>query len=257
MSPKETYYIDSEGPAKSAVEEAISWLLRNTKEIGYIAVMGYGTLQGYIKEVLGDRAIKSLTRKNGQIRIKGKTLTLVTERRKIYNARGEPIVAFYPNKKFLDEVDSISNVSALLVVPWLKKDIEGWVRTYNASKLNKSPKKPLSLLIDNRVVVEALKGLSAIVNKATGLSDPRDRDTAVQTFTKLRDAGEFYDPGSVKSWLVRHGGWKAPLAEEVAEVAQEVLEGRRLRKGREMYKKNIIDIWRKEAKKNKDKGDLP
>ena len=55
MSSKKYWYTKTDGPDKNAVIQAIIWLIANTKETAYIAVMGYGNLQGYITEVLGEK----------------------------------------------------------------------------------------------------------------------------------------------------------------------------------------------------------
>jgi len=51
MSSRESYYVDSEGPDRAAVIKGLKWLLENADEVAYIAVMGYGNLQGYVKEI--------------------------------------------------------------------------------------------------------------------------------------------------------------------------------------------------------------
>lgn len=63
MSSRESFYVDSEGPNKEAVVKGLKWLLENADDVAYIAVMGYGNLVGYVAEILGERAIKDLTKK--------------------------------------------------------------------------------------------------------------------------------------------------------------------------------------------------
>jgi hypothetical protein len=248
MSKRKSFFIRSEGPSFDSVKKAFEWLKRYPSERGFIAVMGYGNLNGVISDVIGEEAVKSLKR-TGSCFLQGKELLLVTERKPIYSGDNLPIVVFFPTTKFLDQMDSIPNISAILVVPWIMKEVELWIKTWNATELGK-PKQKKKPLISNKVVEQALRSLTLSVNVSTGITHPLDRSRAIQTFEILRDAGEMFSPDEVKAWLIAEGGWKATHAQEVAEIAQKVLEGKRLRKGAPAWRKDILKIWREEAAKS-------
>lgn len=249
MPNRKSFFIRSEGPSSQAVQKALQWLLKYPTEKGFIAVMVYGNLRGTISSVLGNAAVKTLI-KTGSLVLSGKEILLVTERKPVYSGNNFPLVAFYPNTKFLDKLDSIPNVSAMLVVPWIMKEVELWIRTWNAVELGTQQKKKVPSLVRNKVVEQALKDLTACVNVSTGIIHPLDRSRAIQTFKILRDGGETFTPHEVKAWLIAEGGWKATHAQEVAEVAQKVLEGKRLRTGSPAWRKDILKIWREKATKN-------
>lgn len=246
--PRTSYFIRSEGPDRQSVTKAFSWLLRNSKPLGFMAVHGLGNLDGVIREVIGDATVKGL--RQGRMAISGAEVSLITERKLIYDGKNSPIVAFYPDSKFLDEIDSIPNISAMLVVPWLFKEVEPWIRAWNASELGQPLTMPVSTLLQSNIVEQALNGLTSIVNLSTGISHPSDRDATVQMFQILKAAGEPFSPDEIKAWLVGKGGWKATDAQEVAEVAQKVLEGRRLKAGTRVWAHNILEIWQKEAQQS-------
>jgi len=246
--PRTSYFIRSEGPDKQSVGKAISWLLSNSKPLGFIAVHGLGNLDGVIREVIGEATVKGL--RQGKTIVSGAEISLITERKLIYDGKNSPVVAFYPDSKFLDEIDSIPNISAMLVVPWLFKEVKPWIRAWNASELGQPPTTPESALTQSKIVEQALKGLTATVNLSTGISHPSDRDAAIQMFEILKAAGEPFSPDEVKAWLVGKGGWKTTDAQEVAEVAQKVLEGRRLKTGTRVWAHNILEIWEKDAQQS-------
>jgi hypothetical protein len=249
MSSRESLFVDSDGPNDDAALKAFQWLLTRPEKNAFLAVPVYGNLNGVISGVLGDKAIKSL-KKTATLRLKNKDVFLVTERKFIYNGKNSPLLAFYPTRSFLDKLDSIPNVSAMLVVPWNMKEVEPWIRTWNALELESPQVTKQEELIKNRVVVQALKSLTATVNVSTGITHPWDKEAAIQTFTILRDAGEFFNPADVKAWLIRYGKWKATDAQEVADIAQKVLERKRLRKGPSHWRKDILEIWREKAEKS-------
>jgi len=247
MSEKKSYFIRAEGPDHDAVEKAFRWLLENSKPKGFLAIALVGNLTGVIGDVLGERIVKAL-REEGRVVISGIEIVLVTSRKIIYDGENAPLLAIYPRGKYLDELDSIPNVSAMLVVPYIMKEIELWIKARSASELGVAqPPKELPL-VSNKVVEAALRSLTARVNMSTGIAHPTDREATIQALMILKDAGETFVPDEIKAWLISKGGWRATDAQEVAEVAQKVLEGRRLRYGSPAWVPNILEIWQEEAR---------
>jgi len=249
MPDRKSFFIRSKGPSSQPVEKALQWLLKYPAEKGFIAVMVYANLRGTISSVLGDAAVETLI-KTGRLMLSGKEILLVTDRKPIYSGNNFPLVAFYPNTKFLDKLDSLPNVSAMLVVPWIMKEVEPWIKTWNAMELGRQHKKKVPSLVRNKVVEQSLKDLTACVNVSTGIIHPLDRSRAIQTFKILRDGGEMFTSDEVKACLIAEGGWRAIHAQKVAEVAQKVLEGKKLRTGSHAWRKDILKIWREKAAKN-------
>lgn len=71
--------------------KAFSWLLRNSKPRGFIAVHGFGNLDGGIREVIGDATIRNL-RRRGKVIVSGVEVSLITERKLIYDGKNSPMV---------------------------------------------------------------------------------------------------------------------------------------------------------------------
>jgi len=251
MPEKKSYFVRTEGPNYDAVEKAFRWLLENSKPKGFLAIALVGNLKGVIGDVLGERIVKAL-RKEGRVLISGIEIVLVTSKKIIYDGENAPLLAIYPRGKYLDELDSILNVSAMLVVPYIMKEIELWSKARNASELGVAQPPQELPLVSNKVVEAALRSLTARVNVSTGIAHPMDREATIQAFMILRDAGERFVPDEIKAWLVSKGGWRATDAQEVAEVAQKVLEGRRLKHGISTWAPNILEIWREEARQHRN-----
>lgn len=251
MSKRKSYFIRSEGPDQSAVKKALEWAVAQPGDQIYVAALGYGNLKrpSVIAEVLGEKSVSAMI--EGKLIINGKSVSLVTKRKKIYYGNNRSLVAFFPNPSFLDELDSIPDISAMLVVPLIFEEIEPWIKTWNALELGAKEPSTVTPLLRSRVVEEALKTLTALVNVSTGISHPDDKATAIEVLTILRDANEPFTPQEVKSWLTAKGGWMATEAEEVAELATKILERKRLQKGRQKLRPNILEIWQKSAESSK------
>jgi len=84
-------------------------------------------------------------------------------------------------------------------------------------------------------------------NRSTGMENPADRDTAAQSFVILKEGGETYSPDEIKAWLISRAGWRATHAHEVAEVAAEVLLGKKSGNGIPAWPGNALQTWRARA----------
>jgi len=244
-SSRMLYFIRSSGADRNALKKAIGWLLE-MGDRGYLAVPSFRSLDGPISEELGKAAVFELKSK-GASTIMGKQITMVTKTTMILDAKGAPLVAIYPYGHFLDSLDSIHNVSSMLVLPWSMQEIDTWTRSWGAKELGGKRVKAGADESGNKVAVEALKEICAKVNPSWGIENPTDRDAFVQAFALLKEAGEVVVPGDLKIWLVTKQGWRATQAEEVAELAAEVLLGRMVSQGKPIWPENQVDVWRQRS----------
>lgn len=83
-------------------------------------------------EVMGSNIVKKLCKDN-QVIINGKRIFLVYRPRIRYNFRF-PILVYYPNKKYLDLINSMQP-SSILVVPWIEHELDYWINRYNATEI--------------------------------------------------------------------------------------------------------------------------
>lgn len=156
------------------------------------------------------------------------------------------MLALYPNKSLLDELDGIDEISDLVVVVWTPTDVEDWKFARNPTRLGSAPSPARTQpLIPNKTVRNAMKNLSMAVNKSTGLGHPADKSRAVDTFFILLENQERYDPKEIKAFLIAEEGWEPAKASEVEELAQSILEGKKPRR-ENSWRSNIIEIWRSE-----------
>jgi hypothetical protein len=82
MLTRESLYIRYEGASQQAVRRAFDWLVNYPRERGFIAVMGYGNLEGVISDVLGKNDVAMLKR-TGRLRLSNKEIVLITLKRPI------------------------------------------------------------------------------------------------------------------------------------------------------------------------------
>ena len=249
MPDRASYYIDVDGANEEAVRLAFVWLQQAVERcaqtpVALLVVPIKDTLtRSFAASVLTEAQIRAL-QKGQRIPIAGGgLLELATERKMPYSASG-PVLALYPMQKMLDRIDDMHGVTEVLVVPWLRQNVEAWVNTWQAEEITgKGRGQPPSL---HPMLVEALDTLATLINvSAPNTSDER---TAVEVFTLLRGEGVPYDPTEVRAWLMSKHGFPPRSADIMTKKAAAVQQGKRIRRHRERYlAEDIVEQWRGRA----------
>jgi hypothetical protein len=247
MPDKKCWFTETT-PQELGIKQAFAWLTteESAKNGVILAAVTNGVLERALSEVLDQRTARKIVAE--EIRqIDGFRLTIVTEKKKFWQRGNNRIVlALYPNKSLLDELDGIDEISDLVVVVWTPTDVNDWKLARNPTRIGSAPAPARTQsLIQNRTVRNAMKSLSMAVNESTGLGHPADKSRAVDTFFILLENRERYDPKEIKAFLIAEEGWEPVRASEVEDLAQSILEGKKPRR-ENSWRSNIIEIWRSE-----------
>lgn len=200
-----------------------------------------------LEEFLGRNEMKTLLQGKSIELQSGKNLILESQRTFQYRGASEIIIGIYVTKRMLNQIDSVRNAVAVIVVPWNMDEVVEWRETWNPEIVGDAPT-VRELLIENPVIEEALKALTISVNLSSGLSHPLDKASAVNLFHLLRDNRELYDSDSIRAWALRNG-WTPSGADQLRDVAQDILDGKRIRGGR--HPRWRIEILRERATSNR------
>lgn len=257
MAKRRKLYVSSYGPKEMPIKIGFFWLLdaavRERRDHAYLAVPVLQNLDGVIAIALGKTLVKRLKRdKSIPVSYEGASLNLIllTDRIDSNSPHNGPALVFYPNARLLEKIDDRCEITDVLVVPWIMKDIEEWIQSCNAQELGKEDSQPSDPSFSDPVVEQALKSLTRRVNLRTGFGHPSDRESAIWLFRRLKQANIRYKPIEIKGWLVRHG-WSITHANDVKKVAEKIQNGKRLRtysRG-DWRRKNIVQIWREDSLK--------
>jgi len=243
------------GEYQQAITKGITWLMQlaksdANKRSALLAVPTLSNLRGDISSVIGDKAVTTFNK--GQTVLLNNLLevSLMTERKALYSWNG-PILAIYPTKKLLDQIDSLPGVTDVLVIPWNIQEVEYWIDTWAATELGAAPQVTTRKPFSNPIVEAALEALTERVNLSTGILHPLDRAVAVDLFRILRDNGIPYDPGEIRVWLVSQGGWRPSDADDVKKLAEAILARKALKGQRRAWSDDILEIFEQRTKKKK------
>lgn len=165
----------------------------------------------------------------------------------------DTILAVHASKRMLDLVDSSRSCHLVIVVPWTMDEVQDWIRTWNPITGEQQRPGDSVRLMDSLIVEEGLLKIHRCINLSTGLHHPLDKALAVETLRALWDAGEAFDAGSVRSWALRHG-WDPDHASQLRDVAQAVIDGRRIHTDRPIHTEGVVEQLRAAAAEGTSKS---
>lgn len=239
----ERYIINTIGPDEDAIIIAIQKTFELCIAFEHNSVIlyipGLNNLRGAIGNVLGSNVIKRLS-KDKYIVYNQMEITLKTEHIEILEWTEDIVLSIYPTKRMFDSINNLNRARAIVVVPWNEREKEKWIRTWNPEVIGgeEAEVEPLEL---NPILENALNALTNRINLSTGLTHSSDKESAI-TLLRILQANQVpLDPNKIKIWALRNG-WTSEGANDLQEIAQGVLEGKRYRtSGRTIWSDKYIN----------------
>jgi hypothetical protein len=251
MSNRKAFYVCSHDEEHTKLALGMFFGKCQNKE-GVIAFPAKPSPHIDLVNIVGESFIKILN-KDGKIYLKdiGSTIHLMTEKKRVMGSPKGPLCAMYPTKRLLDIIDDLYYPTEVIVISWLNHEIEEWVATWGAENILDSISKPsVDSSIDNPILEAALNTIKICINTSTGISNPHDKATVIQVFKELKRHGIPYESTKIKGWMKTVGGVDSKGANDIAEIAQGILDGRHYQAGRmKMLKSNIFQQWLEDVKK--------
>jgi hypothetical protein len=172
-----------------------------------------------LSRFLGDQAVRSLAK--GPVGLgPGVSLHAETMRTLRSPPRKAVLIVYYAEIEILDFADGVRNVVGVVAVPDLPGEADGWAKRWGVI-VHGQDQKPPAPLIEDEVVVRALKTLTQIVNLSTGLGHPRDKVFADEVLRILRAKGHVDPTPHIRSWAIRNG-WKPEHAVKLEALSRKV-----------------------------------
>lgn len=256
-SPPYRYLVQIYGPDVTAVRKGLAQahsLAREApaKQVVLLTPTKKQLQNGTIPEAFGTQVTATLLRGQQVLLPHEVSLSHATER----TFRGSPlgcvILVVYGRSSLLDVADAAYQAYGIVVVPWMESDVQEWIRTWTPHIVGTATTESEERLVADPVVEKALGVLTRSVNLSSGLAHATDRAAAIQLLRMLRDSGHTYDPTAIRAWAVRNG-WSPSTANELRDLAQAVLDRRRLRARNERHwRPDLIGQLRREVEEEQD-----
>lgn len=218
------YFVDATGPDTAALTSAVGWLVQQIQESGKPGLILASTkvqfTDSILTGVLGGPACRALAKGAA---VEG-VLHGATERTFRHEGHQGPVLILWPDQKLLDRADCMRGALSFLAVPWLPQDIAAWRAQWAATELGSGEATAASVLPPD--VEKAMPFLSA----GKSISHPMDHDRALARLKELHSQGHVLDPVAIRGHLVAVLRWQPQDAARVAEMAEKIVSGRRIRR---------------------------
>lgn len=237
----ERYITNSASIDEDAVADGFQKILELCATHSYDTVILHLPVKDTLRQLsllLSQKLITSLKKNNygvwNNIRF-----TLNTERLEINNWTEDIVLSLYPTPKMTDNLNDLNQAKAIVVIPWIDKEREKWIQTWNPEVLGGEEVEIEDLDLDPRLE-RALSALTAKINLSTGLTYSSDRESAIQLLKILHKNRIQLNPFNMKTWALKNS-WTSNGANELQDIAQRILEGKRFRtSGENMWSEDFI-----------------
>jgi hypothetical protein len=230
------------------VRRGFRWLIEFAEKHGYSEAAIVVSSLHQVEDLVAILAVDASALKARILQGDGVTVNVYTERSLPSLLHGIPVLGVWVDDKQLDKLDDLLP-PGICAIPWNRVDIDGWKQSWNATDVRTGEAVGSQETVTNPVVAAAMASLTTSVKLSTGLGHPSDKASAVQMFKALKKANEVYSPDEIRGLAVR-SGWRSKDARELSELGQKVLDGRPVQGSkREMWREDIVEIWRQEARK--------
>jgi len=239
----ERYITYSEGPDEDALKEALNKAIELCVSLKHntviIHVPTIGSLNGIIKDVLGEALVKKLS-KDKSIVINSIKFLLNTKSIKINNWTEDIILSIHPTSEMFDNLNDLNKAKAIVVVPWTEEERDAWIKTWNLEIIGEHEIEIETAGIDT-ILEKALSILTGMVNLSSSLTHPSDKDKTIQLLQVLKKKGIDLNPDNIKIWALRNG-WNSNAASKLYKFTEGILKGKKFKTtGQNIWTDKIID----------------
>lgn len=241
-----SFFISATGADDDALTRSILWLHEQAKRLSapaLIAVFGLQALENIAGWAKTAEIFKKL-KKHRLVKFDGIEIRLFIPKDSLYSWQG-PVLVIHGGQKLLDKIDAISGTFPVLYLPWEGNEHQNWVATWNASDI--AAPMPATVTTPPKtvdIVDVALDGLTASVNLSTGITHPSDHKQTVRVLETIYYKGVATSGEDIRQRLIRLG-WQPDDAAAVAELANKVFAGRRVKDSTGKPFGRLWDYWSK------------
>lgn len=248
------FYFDTEGNDDEAYKNAISFacdISKKDQKVGRLIflVINKQTV-GWLERIFGIRTIKNLfdgVKFNGYSFL-CKIETLATYKTAQYKNYCDIVICCGLDSNDIFKIDDYSSIKYIIAIPWLKKNTEGWIKTWGAEDISGKPEDADKTFPEPTMIVKkAMSNLTASINMSTGISNPSDNNRA-KTFVKaLYKYEDDLNSDVVSSYLIRELHWTPRHAQDVKKLIDTLNQGKFFQGGEKVGLKEYYKKWKNDC----------
>lgn len=198
--------------------------IEDTLEVIFLVPVKASLTSGPLHEALGATVHNALVNGKPVKLPSGARMRCETMKTLQWVSKPSVLIAVFASQDMMNKIDSLQNLVAVVAIPWTPAAIEDWEKTWSPKVLGKTAKpgksaKPATKLIADPIVEQAMKSLTAMVNRAHNILHPSDEDQAKRILRILRSRNHQEPAQNIKLWAIKNG-WLPKAAERLEVLAE-------------------------------------
>jgi len=198
--------------------------IERTLEVIFLVPAKASLTSGPLHEALGASVHSALVKGNPVKLPSGVQMRCETMKTLRWVTKPSVLIAVFASQDMMNKVDSLQNLVAIVAVPWTSDAVQDWEKTWSPKVLGKpaesgEPTQPANRLIADPVVEQAMKSLTAMINRAHNILHPSDEDHAKRILRILRSHDHKEPAQNIKLWAIKNG-WLPKAAERLEVLAE-------------------------------------
>lgn len=197
---------------------------------------------GYIDRIFGRNTAKALF-KGAKIDkdlplVKIETLKTIDD-----NHKNRVLVTYGLRSEELFKYDDFESVTAIIAHQWSEDGVKDWAQTWAATEIL-SNITIYKINLPHKIVQEAFKELSKVINMSTGILHSMDNETCKTYLRALNKYDYDLSPMEINSYLMTELNWNSDNAKDVIKLIEKLNSGKHFQGGEKTGLQNHIKRWK-------------
>lgn len=248
------YYANVEGADPKAIVACLkkaNEIIANDPDVERIVLYSY-TKHNFdtVSRIFGPENVLRMEKQPVRFRDLAKPVQCLTERTfNDWNQQSCIVICCHVDSKALQKVDDFRSAKYIMAVSWLKDELAGWVKRWNAERIYGDMIKNVSSGNDNLALLRiALREMDIRMFESKDFHHPDDENTCktyIRTINKYLPA---VTPPQIEDILVTELGWTSGNAAQVGELLDRLKNGRTFRGGANTGLAQYFKGWKEKLK---------
>ena len=231
------YYANVQGPDPDAILACLkktNEIIANDPDVDRIVLYSYTKHNFYtVARIFGPENVLRMEKQPVRFKNLAKPVQCLTERTfNDWNQQACIVICCHMDSKAVQKVDDFRSAKYVMAVSWLKDELAGWVKRWNAECVYGDVIKNASSENDNLALLRiALEEMDIRMFESKDFHHPDDENTCktyIRTFHKYMPE---VTSSQIEDILVTELNWKSGYAAQVGELLDRLKNGRTFRGG--------------------------
>lgn len=249
------YYANIQGPEPKAILACLkkaNEICAKDPDVSCIVLYSYAkTNFNTVSQVFGNKVVERMFSQPVNINGIAKPIRCLTERTyKDYTQPTSIVICCHMGSNDIQKVDDFYSAKYIIAISWLKNELHGWVKRWNAECVYGDELKKENTEIDNFALLRiALKEMDIRMFESKDFHHPDDENTCKTYIRALHKYMPEVTPSQIEDVLVTELNWTSANASQVGELLARLKNGRTFRGGDKTGLVKFYKGWKEKLRK--------